>query len=82
MAKDPQQNFNDDMPSDRELLGRIDERTLALVETMAKLENRLEESYVTKSEFAPVKAIVFGGAGIVMTAVLGGLIALVVNVSK
>lgn len=37
-----------------------------------------EERYVTKAEFWPVKTIVYGGAGIILVSVFGGLIALVV----
>lgn len=36
-----------------------------------------EERYVTKQEFWPVKTIVYGGAGIILVSVFGGLIALV-----
>lgn len=62
-----------------ELLGRIDERTLTLVNSIEELKHDLEQNYVSKEEFAPVKAIVYGGAGIVMTAVLGGLMVLVIK---
>ncbi len=48
--------------SDRELLARIDERTKALDERM--------DDFVTKAEFAPVRAIVFGGVGVVLSTVL------------
>lgn len=38
-----------------------------------------QEKYVTKQEFWPVKTIVYGGAGLVMTGVFGALIALVIK---
>ena len=52
--------------SDSELLARIDERTKTMMERM--------ESFVTQDEFAPVKAIVFGGVGIVLVAFMGAVL--------
>ncbi|MFA6006932.1 MAG: hypothetical protein WC764_04395 [Candidatus Paceibacterota bacterium] len=53
--------------SDHDLLVRIDEKLKAVI-----------DNYVTKKEFAPVKIIVYGMVGIILTSVMGGLITLVV----
>ncbi len=60
-------------PEDSELLARIDERTKAMAERM--------DDFVTKSEFAPVRSIVFGMVGAVLLAVLGALL-IMAGVSK
>lgn len=57
-------------PRDAQLLGQIDERTKQIL-------NRLDDC-VTHDEFSPVKKIVYGTAGLALTAVAVALIALVV----
>ena len=64
---------------DHELLTRIDERTLQMQSAIEELEHKLEEKYVTQAEFWPVRTLVYAGAGFILTAVMGGLIALVVR---
>lgn len=41
--------------------------------------NNLNKQYVSQAEFLPVKALVYGGAGIILTAVLSALVYLVVK---
>ena len=48
-------------------------------DSVKEIEDCLNEKYVTKVEFSPVKFITFGFVGIIITAVLGSLIALVVQ---
>lgn len=64
---------------DNELLTRIDERTLHMENAIKEIQNDLDSKYVTQSEFWPVKTIVYAGAGIILTSVFGGLIALVLR---
>lgn len=64
---------------DHDLLTRIDERTEKMCETLEALITRLESDYVTKAEFWPVKTIVYAGAGMILVAVVGAVIALVVR---
>lgn len=73
--KDP---MSDDI-SEHDLLIRIDERTQSLQDEFEKLKITLDTNYVTQAEFWPVKAIVFSGAGLILTAVLTGLVALVIK---
>lgn len=57
------------------LLARIDERTKNTQETLKEMR----QLYVTQAEFQPVKRIVFVACGIVLTSVVGALVALVVT---
>lgn len=50
-------------------------------DSIDKIEKKLDNKYVTKDEFAPVKLIVYGLVGMILVAVIGAVIALVV-VSK
>lgn len=56
------------------LLGRVDERTLATQETVEKILDRLDsldEHYVSRAEFRPVRSVVYGLVGLVSAAVVG-----------
>lgn len=53
-------------------IARIDERTKFMAENMEKM--------VTQAEFKPVKALVYGLVGLIMTAVVLAIIAVVVTV--
>lgn len=61
----------------REQLARIDERTRIIEKTVSKIEHELTHKYVSKSEFAPVRAIVYTMVGLVMTSVVAAIVALV-----
>jgi len=41
--------------------------------------DKLDNKYVTKEELGPVKAIVYGFSGIVLTSVIGSLVYLVIK---
>ena len=47
--------------------------------TVRDIQGKLEKGYVTQDEFTPVKNIVYGMVGTVLLAVIGALIALVIN---
>ena len=61
------------------LLARIDERTRTMAARLGTLEAKIEASYITRLEFAPVQRIVYGLVSVVLLTVLGGLVALVVR---
>jgi len=46
------------------------------------IKNKLEESYVTKDEFDPIKKVVYGLVGLILTGVVGALLALVIDRTK
>ena len=54
-----------------ELLVRIDERTARQERDTAK--------YVTREEFAPIKGLVYGLVGLLLTGVIGAVLALVIR---
>jgi hypothetical protein len=47
-------------------------------ERVTKIEEQLQQEYVTRDQFAPVKALVYGMVSIILTAVVIALVALVV----
>lgn len=55
---------------DKALLIRLDERTAAIAEDIADIR----ANSVTKTEFAPIKAIVFGAVGLVLIGFMGTLV--------
>lgn len=62
----------------REMLGRMDERIKSLRSSIERIEAALVK-YVTRVEFWPVKAIAYGLAGLVLTAVVAALLAKVMK---
>lgn len=65
-----------------------DERiTLATLKTdleyikrdISEIKLTLKTDYVTREEFSPIKSIVYGLVGIVLTSVIGALVALVIR---
>lgn len=72
---------------DHELLTRTDERLVALVAQVKEMRrnlngdiDELREESVTRAEFWPVRTIVYAGAGLILSGVLGGLITLALRV--
>jgi hypothetical protein len=61
--------------SDHDLLIRVDQR---LTDLMTRLEAR-DKEYVTQAEFWPVKVLVYGCTGLMLTAIVGSLLVLVVK---
>lgn len=64
-----------------------DETKLAVVQTdvsyikekINAVDQKLSSHYVTKEEFEPIKKIVYGLVSLILIAVVGALVALVVN---
>lgn len=63
----------------KEQIARIDERTTHIKGSVDKIEKSLTSQYVTKSEFAPVRLLVYTIVGVVLTSVVTGLVALVIK---
>lgn len=58
---------------ERVLLMRKDQ----IAERLARIETILEElknSYVTKQEFKPIRLVVYGFVGLILTGVIGGFL--------
>lgn len=50
-----------------------------IYQAVTALRDEISDTYVTKEEFWPVRTIVYGGAGIVLTSVVGAIVYLVVQ---
>lgn len=51
---------------------------VGLDKKMGEIQTSLDEKYVTKEQFWPVKIVVFGAVAIMLTAILGAIILLVI----
>lgn len=66
---------------DHDLLITIAERSERIERDIDDLKKELDEKYVTKTEFAPVRSIAFTIVGTVGVAVLLGLLAVIIQKS-
>ena len=64
------------------LLARIDERTIATDRVVQEIKVLVTTNYVTQQEFKPVRALVYGAVGLMLTGIIGAIIALVVLLPK
>lgn len=48
-------------------------------EEITEIKNKLDDQYVTQTEFRPVRTIVYGMVSLMLTGVVVALIALVIN---
>jgi hypothetical protein len=68
-------------------LGGNDQTEIALIaqdikyikDDVQEIKGKLEKNYITREEFDPIKKIVYGIVGLVLTGVLGALLALVIR---
>lgn len=73
------------MPHQNDLmtqLARIAERQDAIREDIGAIRGmvqKLEEKFVTRAEFLPVKSLVYGFAAVILTAFAIGVVALIFN---
>ena len=68
--------------TDRELLIKLSTQLDNLVDDVRELKKGLgdmKSKFVTKEEFEPIKRLVYGAVGLILVAVVGALIALVVQ---
>lgn len=47
--------------------------------SLSRIEQKLDEKFITSEQFKPIKLIVYGFVGMVVTAVVGALITLVMK---
>ena len=57
----------------------INEFRTEMNERFDKIEHNMCTNYVTKDRYAPVEKLVYGLTGIILVAVIGAIIALVIN---
>ena len=60
-------------------VARIDERTQAINDQVKSIHDKLSSSYVLKEEFQPVKNIVYGLVGVLLSSIIISLAALVLK---
>lgn len=65
--------------NDHDLLITIATRTERIVTDLENIKSEIEQNYVTKAEFAPVKSIAYTIVGTVGVAVLLGLLAVIIQ---
>lgn len=66
-------------------MGNTIETQLAIIQTdlnhikndVTEVKTKLEENYVTHTEFTPVKNVVYGLVAVILTTVVGALVTLV-----
>ena len=69
-----------DMNDDQDVtLGEIGRSVKRIESSMEELRRELRDDYITRNEFQPVKTLVYGLVGLVLTAVVVALVALVVK---
>lgn len=72
--------FGGEMEESIETCMALIKRDLSYIkEKVEKIEREVEGNYVTKTEFQPIKQIVYGMVGIVLVAVIGGLLTLILK---
>jgi len=60
----------------KQKLAVLEEKSKNISAALKRIEEKLEEAFVTKTEFAPVKSLVFGLVGIVGSSVAIALLKL------
>lgn len=51
-------------------VARIDQRTLGIEQSLRDLRDDLEDNYVTQQEFGPIRSVVYGMVGLMLTTIL------------
>jgi hypothetical protein len=62
-----------------ERLGQMSKQLTDIAQHLGGLDEKYDQRYVSREEFWPVKTIVYGGAAIVLIAVVGALVAVVIR---
>ena len=66
--------LHDDQHSLSTLLARIDERTKGTEEAVKEIKNQLQTHYVTQDEFRPIRMLIYGMVGLMLTSIVGALL--------
>lgn len=73
------EKINADIRSNNETTTKkIENLELAISRRMENIEREIKEEYVKKEQFTPIQKIVYGVVAIILSTVLGSLVALVV----
>ncbi len=64
---------------DKTILALLQNDMSYMKDKIDSIDTKVSNHYVTKEEFQPIKMVVYGLVGLILVAVVGALIALVVN---
>ena len=67
------------MSSEETKVAVMQEQIIGIKNTVERIESKLENKYVSKEEFAPIKKLVYGCVSIILSSVVIAVIALVVK---
>lgn len=59
-------------------IARIGEKVIYIQKTVTEMNDKLDAHYVTKDQFEPVRNLVYGMVGIILTAVVVAIIKLII----
>lgn len=71
--------MEDDRRRDDVRLAELARDMVYIKETLQRIDTHVMANYVSKEEFEPIKRVVYGLVSLILTAVVGGLLALVVS---
>ena len=57
----------------------LDTKISSIQDDVKEIKEKLERDYVTRQEFEPIKKVVYGMVAIVLTSVVGALVALILR---
>jgi len=60
-------------------MAKIEERLDNLAEKVDHINDKLDKKYVTHEEFKPIKLVVYGLVGAILTSFAGAMIALIIR---
>ena len=66
-------------PNNETSLALMAQKITFIDENVKDIKTKLEADYVTKDQFEPIKRIVWGLVGLILTAVVVSLMALIIN---
>lgn len=66
-------------PNDTTKLAVLETNMLYIKEKLDDIDKKVSSGYVSKEEFEPIKKIVYGLVSLILTAVVGAIVALVVG---
>ena len=67
------------LPSDKIQLAVIQNDITYIKQEVSEIKRLVQEHYVTKSEFEPIKKIVYGLVSLILIAVVGAILALIIK---
>lgn len=67
------------MPSEETKIAVMQEQIMGIKDTVERIEQKLENKYVSKEEFQPIKRLVYGCVSIILSSVIVAMVALIIK---